>query len=364
MQFTPLQMLIAVSWLVFFLFAIDSFQRKSFNALHFLVFFGWSAVILVFTLDIWLLNRLWSFFWLNRWADLLVYISIIMLAYFYFELLNKVTRQGINTTRIITEQAISKALSHWELNTLTEAAWKKSEFIFLLRAYNEEKTIKEVVQSIIEAGYCKILIVNDWSSDWTAQAVSELKRDNRDRTILFISHLINRWWWAANKTWFEFIKRYANEINAKWLVTFDADWQMDIWDMKIFEKEISENGKVCAFIWSRFIKWWSASMMPPLRKVVLYWSRFITYILNWLWITDPHNWFRVLNVDMLQKIKIQSDWMAYASELLDEIHRNAILYKEVPVNIKYTDYSISKWQKNSNAFRILLELIYKKFFFK
>jgi hypothetical protein len=34
--------------------------------------------------------------------------------------------------------------------------------------------------------------------------------------------------------------------------------------------------------------------------------------------------------------------MAYASELIEEIKRNKIKFEEVPVNILYTKYSISK----------------------
>jgi hypothetical protein len=37
-------------------------------------------------------------------------------------------------------------------------------------------------------------------------------------------------------------------------------------------------------------------------------------------------------------------------------------YKEVPVNIKYTDYSLEKWQKNSNAIKIAIRFIWSKFF--
>lgn len=56
--------------------------------------------------------------------------------------------------------------------------------------------------------------------------------------------------------------------------------------------------------------------------------------------------------------------MTYASELLDSIRRNHIAYKEVPVHIIYTEYSLAKGQKNGNAFKILFEMIYKKLFFK
>jgi len=34
--------------------------------------------------------------------------------------------------------------------------------------------------------------------------------------------------------------------------------------------------------------------------------------------------------------------MAYASELVDKLKQNKIKFTEVPVNIKYTEYSLSK----------------------
>jgi hypothetical protein len=49
---------------------------------------------------------------------------------------------------------------------------------------------------------------------------------------------------------------------------------------------------------------------------------------------------------------------------LEEIERLGYKIVEIPVNIKYTKYSISKGQKNLNAIKILLELIYKKLFYK
>jgi hypothetical protein len=46
------------------------------------------------------------------------------------------------------------------------------------------------------------------------------------------------------------------------------------------------------------------------------------------------------------------------------MHR--LKYIEVPIEIKYTDYSINKkhWQKNSNSIRLAAEMIYKKLFYR
>lgn len=366
MLFSPLQFILIVSGLVFFIFAIDSFQRKRFNALHFLVFFGWISVVLLFSFDPNLLNKFWSLFWVARWADLLVYISIILLAYFYFEILNKVTKQSFLTTRLITEQSIQRALSHNETSNLKLKNDKFSDYIFLVRSYNEGQYLPKVIDEIMDYGFSKILVVNDWSQDNTVRLILEKKEQykDKDKDIILLSHLINRWWWAANKTWFEFLKRYWNLLQIKWVVTFDADGQMNIEDMKTFIYEINKNENTDIFLWTRFLAWWSASNIPFLRKIILSWSRIITYFFDWLWVTDPHNWYRVISLETLKKIKIDSDGMAYASELIEEIKRLNLNFLEVPVNIKYTDYSLWKWQKNSNAFRILIELIYKRFFYK
>jgi hypothetical protein len=39
-----------------------------------------------------------------------------------------------------------------------------------------------------------------------------------------------------------------------------------------------------------------------------------------------------------------------------------IPHGEIPVNIIYTDYSLAKWQKSSNAIFIAIHTIWAKFF--
>ena len=72
----------------------------------------------------------------------------------------------------------------------------------------------------------------------------------------------------------------------------------------------------------------------------------------------------MLHASILPGLKFTSDGMMYASELLDCLRRESIIYEEVPVHIKYTDYSLGKGQQNRNAVKILVELIYKKVFYR
>ena len=44
--------------------------------------------------------------------------------------------------------------------------------------------------------------------------------------------------------------------------------------------------------------------------------------------------------------------MAHASELIDEIYRRELSFKEVPCRIRYSDYSMAKGQRSTAALRI------------
>ena len=78
-------------------------------------------------------------------------------------------------------------------------------------------------------------------------------------------------------------------------------------------------------------------------------------------LTDSHNGLRALSRKAVQKIKITSDGMEHASEIIEEIGKNKLRYIEIPVVIKYTDYSKAKGQSSMNAFRIFFKMIMKKF---
>lgn len=70
--------------------AIDAARRDRFNALHFIVFLGVGAGLLVFTFLPGFLDWIGRLFGLARGADVLVYSGIIFLIYFSLLLLQRV----------------------------------------------------------------------------------------------------------------------------------------------------------------------------------------------------------------------------------------------------------------------------------
>jgi len=85
-----------------------------------------------------------------------------------------------------------------------------------------------------------------------------------------------------------------------------------------------------------------------------------TRLTTGLKISDTHNGLRAFKAEALRKFNITQNAMAHASEILSEIARNKLTYREVPVTIRYTEYSKSKGQSVSNAINILFELFSRR----
>ena len=77
--------------------------------------------------------------------------------------------------------------------------FKNTEGIFLVvPAYNEERTVSQIIEGIAERGY-NVILVNDGSADNTLNLAIESKRKYPDQ-IFVVSHVINRGLGAALKT--------------------------------------------------------------------------------------------------------------------------------------------------------------------
>ena len=369
-----LQFVIILAAVVFILFGLDLYKRKKMNVLHFFVFFVGGGMIVIFALDQSLLDQFGKFFGIARGADLLVYISLILLFYFYIDLLNKHTKDRFQLTRYISQEAINEWYEQNKDQIVNRHnTHEKDDFIFNIRVYNEEKEVGKVIDEIIHAGFRKLVLINDGSSDNTLQILQEKKKQHPDTLIIILSHTINRGGGAANQTGYNFIKKYGDELKIKWFVWFDADGQMDVKDMETFMKHIHadqhlwldlENKRPDLYLGSRFLEGSKVENMPGFRKVILWIAKIVTRIFYGAKISDPHNGYRVIALPTFRKFVITADGMHYANEVNEQIKRHHMKYREIPVHIRYTDYSLKKGQKNSNSLKLAMEMIYKKIFFR
>jgi len=225
----------------------------------------------------------------------------------------------------------------------------KKVFI-VIAAYNEEHSIPKVVSGLRRAGYKDIVVVDDGSKDKTFQAAL-----NAGATVL--QHIINRGQGAALKTGID----YAVQEGADIIVTFDADGQHRVEDLPAMIKPV-ESGKYDVTFGSRFLTKESQKNVPFLRKVYLKVGVLILLVFYGVKMTDAHNGFRALSQKAAKKIRITADRMAHASEIVEEVHRLKLKYKEVPVIIRYTELTLKKGHGSfMEGCRILYTMIMKKF---
>jgi polyprenyl-phospho-N-acetylgalactosaminyl synthase len=235
---------------------------------------------------------------------------------------------------------------------------KKASIIFLIRAYNEATRIREVIEGIYAAGYTQVLVVDDGSTDKTDVLLADWIETSR---IHYVRHITNRGAGAALETGFAYIREHAPDNHWEYILTFDADGQMDIADMSKFEQAFETDTSLDIVIGSRFITK-THTNVPPLRRAILWGGRIFTSLVSGIHLTDAHNGYRMLRVTTLEKIQITMDGMEYASELIDQIAIHRLHFCEVPVNIHYDEYTLSKWQRYGGPFRVAFRMIFKKFF--
>jgi polyprenyl-phospho-N-acetylgalactosaminyl synthase len=216
----------------------------------------------------------------------------------------------------------------------------------LIPAFNESARIAEVLESLLCLNY-HIILVDDGSTDRTAEVASAFP-------ITIIRHRINLGQGAALETAMEAARR----LQADFVIHFDADGQHDPADIENLLIPLQE-GRTDIVFGSRFLER-KASGLSMSRKIILQSARWLNYAMTGILLTDAHNGFRALNKKSLNAIHFHQPRMAHASEILHEVRKKQLRYLEVPVHIRYSQYSKHKGQNLLDAVNILFHLLFKR----
>ena len=223
------------------------------------------------------------------------------------------------------------------------------EIVVVIPAYNEDGMVRQVVESLLKQQIGTIIIVDDGSHVPVSHAVHGLP-------VIVLRHRVNLGQGAALQTAFAYAKKLAPSI----VITFDADGQHDAGDIPAMIAPLQQN-KADVVLGSRFLPG-SGPSIGLSKKLVLQLARFINFLLSGALLSDAHNGYRALNRQALEKIELTENRMAHASEILFEIRRHRLRFCEVPVHIRYTDYSKQKGQSAWDSVRILFDLVLHKLF--
>ena len=212
----------------------------------------------------------------------------------------------------------------------------------LVPVYNEEKQIKKVILEL-KGIFQNIIVINDGSTDSTQEIL-----DSMD--VINLKHCINLGQGAAISTGFKYIEKIKD---AYALITFDADGQHSLEDAKKFATEIQNCDEDIIF-GSRFEG--KKENIPILKRIVLSIVVFFTNKFSKTQLTDAHNGLKAIKTCCQNKIDKTIDGFGFESQIIHQVSKKQIKYKEMPTNTIYTDYSKNKGQKLINGLIILEDL--------
>lgn len=221
----------------------------------------------------------------------------------------------------------------------------RDEIFVVVPAYNEEKTVSQVIEGIAKEGY-NVVLVNDGSSDNTLNLAIESKVKYPNQ-IFIVSHVINRGLGAALKTGME----TAIRKDAKYILTFDADGQHAIEDIAKVVKPLQE-GDADACIGARPLK-----DMPISKSFANFVMNFLTLIFYGRNVRDSQSGLRAFTADAASKVNIVSSGYAVSSEFIKEISDKNFRLEEVTITTIYTPETQHKGTDAIVGIKILFKMI-------
>jgi glycosyltransferase involved in cell wall biosynthesis len=228
-------------------------------------------------------------------------------------------------------------------STGSPAAPQRPDVWIVIPLYNEATVIGGVIADL-QQQFSNIVCIDDGSTDGSAEVAAATG-------ARVIRHPHNLGQGAALQTGISYARA---QPGAQYLVTFDADGQHRVVDA-IAMIELARDENAAIVFGSRFL---DDRTKPGLaKKIVLKTAVAVTNLSTGLKLTDAHNGLRVLRVDAAHAVNLKQDRMAHASEIVVQLGRSRLDWREFPVEVLYTDYSKAKGQSLLNSINILVDLI-------
>lgn len=212
----------------------------------------------------------------------------------------------------------------------------------IVPAFNEARVIGDVIAEL-RSVFDHVVCVDDGSRDDTAAVALRAGAH-------VVRHPVNLGQGAAIQTGVEYAR---SQPGAAVFATFDADGQHRVSDVVRMADRLSR-GDVDIVIGTRFAGA-TVSHIPLLKRVILQVAARLSPSSRRLHLTDAHNGLRVFNRTVAENLNLTMSGMSHASEFVTLIGENHWRVAEEPVEILYTDYSMSKGQPLLNGVNIIFD---------
>ncbi|WP_370581573.1 glycosyltransferase family 2 protein [Mycolicibacterium sp. BK556] len=212
----------------------------------------------------------------------------------------------------------------------------------IVPAFNEAKVIGDVIADL-RGVFDHVVCVDDGSRDDTSEIALRAGAH-------VVRHPVNLGQGAAIQTGVEYARA---QPGAAVFVTFDADGQHRVKDVVVMIDRLAK-GDVDVVIGTRFAGS-TVSQTPPLKRLILRTAAMLSPSSHRLHLTDAHNGLRVFNRTVADNLSLTMNGMSHATEFITLIVENHWRVAEEPVEILYTEYSMSKGQPLLNGVNIVFD---------
>lgn len=216
----------------------------------------------------------------------------------------------------------------------------------MIPVFNESAVILDVVEEIRSAGDYRVVVVDDGSSDNTYDKLLGLDG------VIALRHRINRGKGAATKTGIVAALRFEPEV----VVTMDGDGQHDPKDIESLIQPIIDDG-YDVVLGTRML---DSAGMPWIKVIANKIGNLTTRVLYGIYVSDSQSGLRAYSKFAATIIDTRADKYEYDSKVIREINNNKLSYTEVPIQVRYTEYSKGKPQKQGfvNGIKTLVRMIW------
>ena len=210
--------------------------------------------------------------------------------------------------------------------------------------YNEAQVVREVIEDARRT-FPHVVVVDDGSRDDSAAQAEAAG-------AVVVRHPINLGQGAALQTGIRYV---LERTDARYLITFDADGQHSVADA-VAMVAAARRENLAIVLGSRFLK--GPSPVGRLKRLVLATAAVVASRTTGMHLTDAHNGLRLLRRDAAEHLNLRQNRMAHASEIIRQLGATGLPWREFPVHIAYTEYSMAKGQSLLNSVNILVDLIF------